>query len=65
MTAQKSFPLTENLRLRIRAQAYNLFNHPVLGNPDIEQTSVTFGQIRASNVNYTPRSLQLGVRFEF
>ena len=36
----------------------------MLGNPDIEQTSVTFGQIRASNANYTPRSLQLGVRFE-
>ena len=65
MTAQKSFAVTEKLRLRLRAQAYNLFNHPVLGNPDLEQTSVTFGQIRTSNANYTPRSLQLGVRFEF
>ena len=28
--------------------AYNLFNHPLLGNPDLEVTSATFGQIRTS-----------------
>jgi hypothetical protein len=70
-TLQKGFELTERLKLRIRAQAYDIFNHPILGSPDMEVTSATFGQIRASQTTgtgaagYVPRSLQLGARFEF
>jgi hypothetical protein len=71
MTMQKSYNIGEHLKLRLRAQAYNIFNHPILGNPDLEVTSTTFGQIRASQTTgtgaagYVPRSLQLGARFEF
>jgi len=71
MTMQKSYSISERLKLRLRAQAYNIFNHPILGNPDLEVTSATFGQIRASQTTgtgaagYVPRSLQLGARFEF
>jgi hypothetical protein len=54
--------------------AYNIFNHPLLGNPDLEVTSATFGQIRSSlqptgtaagAATYLPRSLQLGARIDF
>jgi hypothetical protein len=74
MTLQKGFNLGERLKLKLRAMAYNIFNHPILGNPDLEVTSATFGQIRASiqptgtaagAATYIPRSLQLGARFEF
>jgi len=69
MTLQKGFDIGERLKLRVRAQAYNIFNHPILGNPDLEVTSATFGQIRASQTStgggYIPRSVQLGARIEF
>jgi hypothetical protein len=65
MTLQKSYAIGERYKLRLRVQAYNLFNHPVLGNPDVEATNSTFGTIRSSNTNYTPRSLQLGARVDF
>ena len=74
MTLQKGFSLGERLKLNLRAMAYNMFNHPLLGNPDLEVTSATFGQIRSSlqptgtaagAATYIPRSLQLGARFEF
>jgi hypothetical protein len=74
MTLQKGFALTERLKLNLRAMAYNIFNHPILGNPDLEVTSATFGQIRnslqptgtaAGAATYIPRSLQLGARLEF
>jgi hypothetical protein len=71
VTLQKSYDITERLKLRLRAQAYNIFNHPILGNPDLEVTNATFGQIRASQTTgtgaagYVPRSLQVGARFEF
>jgi hypothetical protein len=74
MTLQKGFAVTEHLKLNLRAMAYNLFNHPILGNPDLEVTSATFGQIRnslqptgtaAGAATYIPRSLQLGARVEF
>ena len=70
-TLQKTYELTERMKLRLRAQAYNIFNHPILGNPDLEVTNSTFGQVRASQTTgtgaagYTPRSLQVGARFEF
>jgi hypothetical protein len=33
MGADKTFPLTERARLEFRAEAYNIFNHPQLGQP--------------------------------
>jgi hypothetical protein len=37
----------------------------MLGNPDTSVVSPVFSQIRTSNVNYTPRNLQLGLRLDF
>jgi hypothetical protein len=68
----KTCAIRERYKLKFGVQAFNLFNHPLLGNPDTEQTSSTFGRIRTSQVSgdssatpYTPRSLQLVVRVEF
>ncbi len=64
----KTFPLVaERLNLKFRADAYNVMNHPVFGNPNNDITSGSFGQITttSSNPYYTPRILQLALRLEF
>ncbi|HUS07591.1 MAG TPA: TonB-dependent receptor, partial [Bryobacteraceae bacterium] len=65
MTLQKRFAIHERWNLQTRIEAFNPFNIPMLGNPDLEVTSANFARIRTSNPNYTPRNIQLGVRLEF
>jgi hypothetical protein len=65
MTLHKTFRIRERYNLQFRVEGYNPLNHPAMANPDIEVTSATFGQIRASNTNYNPRSIQLGARLDF
>jgi len=65
MTLHKTFTIKERYNLQFRVEAYNPFNHPDLANPDTEVTSATFGQIRTSNTNYNPRSIQFGARLDF
>jgi hypothetical protein len=48
-----------------RAEWLNPLNIPMLGLPDLDVTSGTFGVIRVSNPDYNPRSLQVSLRFEF
>ena len=70
--------LSESARLQIRADAFNVFNHSNLGNPDARQSSPdTFGQAQfgrrgvASNfealtpIEETPRRIQLQLRISF
>ena len=51
-------------------EVFNLFNHPQLGNPNVNFSSNLFGQI-TSIVNTTPigtgtaRSIQFAARFTF
>jgi hypothetical protein len=64
----KNFVLrTESHRLQLRAEVFNLFNHPnfdipnhVLGNPN-------FGQVLSENAygNKPPRQIQLGLKYIF
>jgi hypothetical protein len=64
----KNFVLrTESHRLQLRAEVFNLFNHPnfdipnhVLGNPN-------FGQVLSENAygNKPPRQIQVGVKYIF
>ena len=49
-------------RVELRAQASNLLNHPRWGNPNTNFNSPTFMQIFAVD---TPRTVQLGLRFQF
>jgi hypothetical protein len=62
---QKRFTVGERASVSLRVDAFNIFNHPVLANPDVTVSDATFGQIRTANANYTPRTFQFGCRFAF
>jgi hypothetical protein len=60
----KTFPVVEGIAVKFRADAFNVMNHPVFGNPstDITQSSGPFGTITSDG---TARVLQLALRVEF
>jgi len=59
----KNFHFTESTYLQLRFEAFNVFNHPQFGLPNVTPTNSTFGTITAqSNL---PRQIQLGARFVF
>jgi len=67
---QKKFALTERFNLSFRAEAFNLFNHPVYASPSGNISSSNFGRI-TSLLNSgavgtgTPRRLQFALRLNF
>jgi hypothetical protein len=74
LQGSKTFNIWENLRLQIRADAQNAFNHPSFGvpaditlggsdGPGTPYTTPTTGQIRTYTVG--GRSVQLGARLTF
>ena len=68
---EKRTPLAEHANLSFRAEAFNLFNHPIYGNPGGNFSSASgFGRITGILNNGavgtgTPRRIQLMVRLEF
>ncbi|MEO7143605.1 MAG: TonB-dependent receptor [Bryobacteraceae bacterium] len=56
----KSFNLTESRHIDFRAEAFNLFNRTVFGNPDSNLNSKTFGVV-SSQAN-SPRQMQLALK---
>ncbi len=66
MSLNKSFLFTETLRFQFRLEAFNVFNHPLFGNPDTNPTSNTFGILNPNNGQRNlARQLQLGFKFIF
>ena len=63
--AQKNFSIAEKYKAQFRLEVFNPFNVPMLADPDVNASSPNFGRIRTSNLNYSPRSLQLGFRLDF
>jgi hypothetical protein len=73
---QKKFAITERMSLKFRAEAFNLFNHPIYANPsgsigsNPQSPSASFGTI-TSILNTgavgtgTPRRLQFALRLDF
>jgi len=70
----KSFVPKEGMRIELRAEMFNLFNHPRFAQPNSAvgnsgQPNPFFGTITSDNVNgtvlETPRFFQFGLRFEF
>ncbi len=62
----KNFRLREKMRLQLRGEAFNVFNHTNFRNlavtSKISRASSTFGQVFAVR---DPRNIQLGVKFIF
>jgi hypothetical protein len=54
--------LSEQSRLQFRADFFNLFNHPNLGQPNSTTGSGAFGTITSAS---SPRTIQLGLQFLF
>ena len=63
----KEISIRESMKLQLRAEFYNLFNHPRFAPPNtgFAAGSSQFGLITTSAAGYLPRRLQIGVRFEF
>jgi hypothetical protein len=60
----RQFPIGEGRQFEFRAEAFNLFNHPVLGIPISDlNTGPLFGTINSTAS--TARELQLALRFVF
>jgi hypothetical protein len=60
----KNFQLKERASLQFRAELFNIFNHPNLGQPGNSLGTSTFGVI-SSTGNYLPRNIQLALKLIF
>ena len=59
-------PALENHTMVLRAEAFNILNHPTADNPDTNPTSGTFGQSKTKGGTYgADRQLQFSLRYAF
>ena len=59
----RDFAIRET-RIQLRAEAFNVLNHPVLGVPQaVQNTAITFGKVQS--MRSTERQLQLAAKFYF
>jgi TonB dependent receptor len=69
LSGEKNTKITERLNLRLRVDAFDIFNHPNFGNPSGNTTASTFGQISATRFAISDggssRQLQLSGKFQF
>ena len=62
----KNFSITERANAQFRAEVFNLFNHPQLGNPNSCIDCAGSGTITGLAGNIAQmRNIQLGLRFQF
>jgi hypothetical protein len=60
----KNFRLGEDLKIQVRGEAFNAFNHPRFGGPNTDPASANFGVVDPSQQNQ-PRVLQLAIKINF
>jgi hypothetical protein len=65
MTLTKMFSLGPRYRVEARFEAYNVFNHTVWDNPDLNIASSNFGKVTRKRTDGFGREIQIGVRFVF
>jgi hypothetical protein len=58
----KTITVSERARLQLRAECFNLANHPNFGLPDNDIASPTFGQVLEAGA---PRLIQFGVKLVY
>ncbi|HEY6768590.1 MAG TPA: TonB-dependent receptor [Candidatus Sulfotelmatobacter sp.] len=63
----KEFTPKESMKIQVRAEVFNAFNHPRFAVPDTAYApgDSQFGIINATAPGYTFRKIQFGLRFEF
>jgi hypothetical protein len=68
MNLQKTITWREQYRLTLRADSFNVFNHPNFGTPNATQSnSSTFGTITSisGSPSYEPRTIEFAAKFNF
>lgn len=65
MSLFKIFTLHEDLKMQLRAEAYNLTNTPNFSTPGATLGTSTFGTITQTRLGSTPRQYQFAARFTF
>lgn len=70
LALMKNIVVTERMRIRLRADAFNIFNRAQFGAPNGDVSSVNFGVITTTISNYatgrgTPREFQLSAQASF
>jgi hypothetical protein len=63
MSLFKNFVIREEIRFELRAEAFNILNHPQFGLPNPNIGNAQAGQI--TSIVGNPRQLQMGLRFQF
>jgi hypothetical protein len=58
----KTFDITERQHVTLRAEAFNILNHPVFNSPDNSRSSPTFGFITSAGDG---RNVQLALKYRF
>ncbi len=61
----KQIPITEHVKFKLEAQAFNFLNTPFFGNPNTTVTSASFGQITGLYSGSASRNVQLAARVSF
>jgi hypothetical protein len=64
MGLRKSFRATDRVRLQLRLDAFNAFNHPRFAAPDANPSDSNFGQVAKSQQNQ-PRGIEVGMRVSY
>lgn len=76
LSVRREFPIYENLKLQFRAEAFNIFNHPIFGTINPFFGEATFGQATGTLANSSSvlnplyqqggsRSMQFALRLTF
>ena len=63
ISLRKQFGITDDVKLQVQADFFNVWNHVNWGNPNTDLSSASFGLI--TGVTGQPRNIQLGARVIF